>query len=502
MNNNVRLRIAPSPTGEPHVGTAYIALMNLAYAKKHGGKFILRIEDTDQARSSKESEKNIFESLSWLGLNWDEGPDIGGEFGPYRQSERIHIYKEYINTLLNEKKAYRCFCSSDELSLMRQKQIQNKQNPGYFGKFSQCRNLTEEEIKSKLDADMPYVIRLAVPLEKEEGESISFFDEIRKQDISKKLSIIDDQVLIKSDGFPTYHFASIVDDHLMKISHVFRGEEWINSTFKHILLYQAFNWSPPKFFHLGLLRNPDSNKSKISKRKNPVSLRWFRAAGYYPKALINFLGLMGYSRYREDMTMEEKKNCEIFSLKTMLNEFDLNKISSTGAAFDLVKLDDLNFHYVSQLSDNDYYQFLSKRLLYLKDYFGDKNTLFKTRFVRAEKEITRLSSFLFVNKLKYSIDSFKVCKIKDYKEAVVVLKKFKKLLSKKIDLIKTTDEIGEFIKTSLEELNITSKYIHMLLRITVTGEKDSIPLYDAMEMLGLYRVMIRCDEAASFLNSL
>jgi len=502
MSDNVRVRIAPSPTGEPHVGTAYIALMNLAYARKHNGKFILRIEDTDQARSSKESENNIFESLSWLGLNWDEGPDIGGEVGPYRQSERIHLYKEYIEKLLDEKKAYRCFCTAEDLSNMRKTQMQNKQDPGYFGRLSKCRNLTEQEIQDKLNADLPYVIRMAVPFEKEEGESISFMDEIRKQNISKKLSLIDDQVLIKSDGFPTYHFASIIDDHLMKISHVFRGEEWINSTFKHILLYQTFNWDPPKFFHLGLLRNPDANKSKISKRKNPVSLRWFRAAGYYPKALVNFLGLMGYSRYREDMTIEEKKNCEIFSLETMLNEFDTNKISSTGAAFDFVKLDDLNFHYVSQLSDNDYYQFLSDRLMYLKDYFGDNNYLFKTRFVRAEKEITRLSSFLFVTKLKYSLESFKGCKITDYKDTSIVLKKFKKLLSKQVEQIKSTEDIGNFIKNSLEELNITSKKIHMLLRIVVTGEKDSIPLYDAIQMLGLYRLMIRCEEAASFLNSI
>ncbi len=498
MDSEIRCRIAPSPTGEPHVGTAYIALMNLAFCKKQGGKFILRIEDTDQLRSTKESENNIFESLNWLGLNWDEGPDIGGPYGPYRQSERLSIYSEYIKVLLKSGHAYLCFCTSKELDEMRKTQAEGKQNLGYMGEASKCRKLSEEEINRKLAAGIPYVIRLKVPYE---IEKTSFYDQVRKQDISRANNLIDDQVLIKSDGFPTYHFASVVDDHLMKITHVIRGEEWINSTYKHILLYDSFGWTPPKFYHLGLLRNPDANKTKISKRKNPVSLRWFRAAGYYPKALINFLGLMGYSRYREEMSEEEKKNCEVFTLETLKNEFDEKKISSTGPAFDFVKLDDLNFHYVSKLSEEDFYKHLSDRILYLREYFKGFNSHFMDRYLRAEKEITYWSSFIFKQKLAYQKSDFEKTKCDNFKEASDILKDFKNAISKNAEEITSIEHIQDAIKNFLEETKISSKKLHMLLRVAITGSAESLPLYDAMTMLGVYRCIIRCTEASDFVKN-
>lgn len=495
----VRCRIAPSPTGEPHVGTAYIALINLCFAKKHGGKFILRIEDTDQARSTKESEQNIFSALRWLGLNWDEGPDNGGPYGPYRQSERLAIYREYIQKLLDTGHAYRCFCTSKELDEMRKKQQAEKRDPGYFGRDSQCRRLSPEEIKERLDRKMPHVVRMAVP---EGTGDASFRDEIRGQDISRKLTLIDDQVLLKSDGFPTYHFASVVDDHLMHITHVLRGEEWINSTFKHILLYKSFGWEPPQFFHLGLLRNPDANKTKISKRKNPVSLRWFRAAGYLPEALLNFLGLMGYSRNTEGMSEEEKKKSEMFSLETLIQEFDPSRLTATGPAFDFVKLDDLNFNYMAKSTDEQFYARLADRLNYLKEYFQGYNRLFIERYLRADKEVTFWTSFLFKNSLSYHYPDFDKAKLETYQKGAEILKKFSKILFNEIEKINSQELLQQLISQNLEKLSCTSQQLHMLLRVAVTGSTESIPLYDAMWLLGLYRCVTRCEEAAGYLATL
>jgi len=499
MTSSVRTRIAPSPSGEPHVGTAYIALFNLCFARKYGGKFILRIEDTDQARSSKESEMSILESLKWLGLGWDEGPDCGGDFGPYRQSERKALYEKHILRLIQKREAYRCFCTPEDLNQMREKQKSKKENMGYFGAASPCRKLDPEESAARLAKGTPHVVRLAVPLK--EG-TISFQDEVRKETISKDLSHIDDQVLLKSDGFPTYHLASVVDDHLMKISHVIRGEEWINSTCKHILLYKAFDWEPPRFYHLGLLRNADGTKSKISKRKNPVSLRWFRAAGFYPPALLNFLGQMGYSRYREELSKEEKKTWEIFSLKDMTQDFDENRISSTGPVFDYVKLDDLNFGYVSKLSDDDYFRYLKDRLDYLKTYLKATLPLFRKRYLRGEKEITFWSRFLFKITLDYRRQDFEQAKLENFKQGADCLKKLKKGLKQNPDKLNSPEEMGEFIKKAPEEMGLSSKSLHMLARVTFTGSPESLPLYDAMALLGPYRLMTRCDEAAAFLLSL
>ena len=269
-NKRVRVRIAPSPTGDPHVGTAYIGLFNYAFAKHNGGDFILRIEDTDRTRFSGDSEQQIFDAMKWLGLNYDEGPDVGGEAGPYRQSERFSIYKDYAEQLVEKGEAYYCFCTAERLQKLRERQAAMKQAPGYDG---HCRNLTKEEVEAKLAVGEPYVIRLKMPYEGETVVNDGLRGEIRFEN-----SKIDDQVLLKSDGFPTYHLANIVDDHLMGITHVIRAEEWISSTPKHIQLYKAFGWDEPKWYHMPLLRNAD--KTKISKRKNPVSLNYYKEEGY------------------------------------------------------------------------------------------------------------------------------------------------------------------------------------------------------------------------------
>ena len=277
---NIRTRIAPSPTGDPHVGTAYIALFNLCFARQHGGKFILRIEDTDQARSTGESEAAILDSLRWLGLEWDEGPDIGGPHAPYRQSERSAIYRERADQLLEHGHAFRCFCTADRLDALRREQTAAQQTPGYDG---HCLQLSQDELASRLAAGEPHVVRMKTP-----REGVCTIVDLLRGSIEIDWAQVDMQVLLKADGLPTYHLANVVDDHLMQITHVLRGEEWINSAPKHLLLYRYFGWQPPVFCHLPLLRNPD--KSKLSKRKNPTSILYYRRMGYLPEALLNYLG--------------------------------------------------------------------------------------------------------------------------------------------------------------------------------------------------------------------
>ncbi len=316
---SVRVRIAPSPTGDPHVGTAYIALFNLIFARHFKGKFILRIEDTDQSRSRPEYEQNIMDALHWCKIDWDEGPDIGGSYGPYRQSERTEIYRKYACELLNKGHAYKCFATPEELIEMREVAAAQGKRIGYDRRY---RNLSPEELREREGAGQPFVVRLKVPLT---GECV--YDDQVKGRISAPWADVDDQVLLKSDGFPTYHLANVVDDHLMQITHVIRGDEWMSSTPKHIFLYKSFGWEPPEFMHMPLLLGKEGKK--LSKRKNPTSIFYFRDSGYLSEALINFLTLMGYS-----MTGER----EIYTLDEIIRDFDSKRIGISGAFFDIQKL--------------------------------------------------------------------------------------------------------------------------------------------------------------------
>src|SRR5271154_759494 len=328
----VRVRIAPSPTGDPHVGTAYIGLINYIYARQRNGKFVLRIEDTDRARFVATSEQEIFNSLHWLGLNWDEGPDVGGPYGPYRQSERTEIYREHVEILLKNGTAYRSFETPEELEDLRKRQIAAKLPPRYDGAH---RELSQTQIDAYLAEGRAYTVRLKVPAG--DPAFTEFKDELRGV-IRFEHSNVDDQVLMKSDGFPTYHLANVVDDHLMCITDVIRAEEWISSTPKHVLLYKAFGWDLPRFWHMPLLRNLD--KSKISKRKNPVSLIYYRQAGFLPEAVINFLGLMGGGMPASADT--KASEADIFTLADMVSRFDVKNIRLGGPVFDLTKLKWLN----------------------------------------------------------------------------------------------------------------------------------------------------------------
>ncbi|WP_255551514.1 glutamate--tRNA ligase [Granulicella sp. dw_53] len=380
----IRVRIAPSPTGDPHVGTAYIGLINFLYARQRGGKFVLRIEDTDRARFVATSEQMIFDALHWLGLTWDEGPDVGGPYGPYRQSERTEIYREHVEILLSNGTAYRSFETAEELEALRQRQIASKLPPRYDGAH---RDLTQAQIDAYLSEGRPYVVRMKVP-----AGSTTFRDELRG-DITFEHSNVDDQVLMKSDGFPTYHLANVVDDHLMRITDVIRAEEWISSTPKHVLLYQAFGWQFPRFWHMPLLRNLD--KSKISKRKNPVSLVYYRQAGFLPEAVINFLGLMGGGMPSPTPVevVNGAKETEIFSLDEMIQRFEVPNIRLGGPVFDLTKLRWLNSEYLRALTPDAFFTALRDTIL-SDQYLREVSTLIQTR-IETLGQFGDLTAFLF-----------------------------------------------------------------------------------------------------------
>ncbi|HQM16011.1 MAG TPA: glutamate--tRNA ligase, partial [Candidatus Woesebacteria bacterium] len=331
LMGKVRTRIAPSPTGFPHVGTAFQALFDWVYAKRYHGQFLMRIEDTDQKRFIAEAEAVLHQAFAWLGINPDEGPDIGGAFGPYRQSERLSLYQHYAKQLVQQGHAYHCFCSPERLDRLREEQRLQGIPPKYD---QHCKHLDQAEIQARLDRGEKSVIRLSVPIDQE----IKVMDKLRGE-IKFDSNLIDDQVLLKSDGFPTYHLAVVVDDHLMGITHIVRGEEWLPSAPKHVLLYQYFDWPMPELIHTPTLRNTD--RSKLSKRKGNTSVWWYREHGYLPQALINFLALMVWK------PADEK---EIFSLERMINEFEWERMNITGPIFDLIKLDWLNGKYIRQLS--------------------------------------------------------------------------------------------------------------------------------------------------------
>jgi glutamyl-tRNA synthetase len=333
MSDNVRVRFAPSPTGYLHVGGARSALFNFLFARHHGGTFILRIEDTDRSRYVEGAMQEIFESLRWMGLNWDEGPDVGGSCGPYLQSERTALYQEHARKLIAAGHAYRCFCSSGRLSALRTGQEKNKLPVGYDRK---CRDLPASEAEALLASGAPHVIRFKIP----SGRKVVFEDSIRGS-IEYESDLLDDIVLIKSDGFPTYHMANVVDDHFMGITHVMRGDEWIASTPRHVLLYEAFGWAPPVFAHLPIILAEDGKK--LSKRKGAASVMDYKRAGFLPEALFNFLALLGWSPGEGD---EREK----MSVDGLVKAFSMGHISAKAAVFDEKKLEWMNGLYMAERS--------------------------------------------------------------------------------------------------------------------------------------------------------
>jgi len=473
----VRVRIAPSPTGDPHVGTAYIGLLNYIYARQRSGKFILRIEDTDRARFVESSEQMIFDALHWLGLGWDEGPDVGGPHGPYRQSERTEIYREHAEILLANGAAYRCFCTTEELEAARKQQMAAKLPPRYPGT---CRNLTPEQIQENLAAGKPFVIRMAVPL----AGATTFRDELRG-DITFDHNNVDDQVLMKSDGFPTYHLANVVDDHLMLITDVIRAEEWISSTPKHVLLYQAFGWELPRFWHMPLLRNLD--KSKISKRKNPVSLIYYRQAGFLPEAIINFLGLMGGGM--PTLTPVEvangAKESEIFSLDEMVQRFEVNNIRLGGPVFDLTKLKWLNGEYLRALTPEAFFEAVRTQV-FGDSYIRNIASIMQTR-IETLGQFGDLTGFFFADNVMPSQEVF-LPKKRTLEETLL-------FAAEQLTILEATDWTTEAMEAALkklgEEKTWSVKENFMLLRAILTGSTMSPPLLESLVVFGKARSIDR-----------
>jgi glutamyl-tRNA synthetase len=480
-NRPVRVRVAPSPTGDPHVGTAYQALFNYAFAKRQGGQFILRIEDTDRARSNKESERAILDSLRWLGLQWDEGPDVGGPYAPYRQSERIEIYRDHVTQLLEARHAYRCFCTKERLDKMRAENRDKKLFPGYD---RACRAIPAEESTRRAEAGETFVVRMKVP---QDGECV--MHDLLRGEIRKEWQIVDDQVILKSDGFPTYHLANVVDDHLMEISHVIRGEEWINSVPKHLKLYEYFGWEPPIFCHLALLRNNDKNKSKLSKRKNPTSVDYYRRAGFLPEALLNFMGLMGWW----PPNGEEK-----FPLEYMLENFRLEDISLGGPVFDVHKLRWLNARYIRENYDAEALREVLEGWALNREMVDRIIPLAQPR-LETLADWGYLTAFFFSDTVPHETGDLEL-KGKTKEELMAVLQmavwRFEQLPRF------TADAIEEIFRDMAESLEVSLRDLSRPFYVAVTGAKASTPLFQSMEVLGSDMVRMRLRRAIDALGGI
>ncbi|OBX47940.1 glutamate--tRNA ligase [Moraxella nonliquefaciens] len=472
----IRTRIAPSPTGFPHVGTAYIALFNMVFAKSQGGEFILRIEDTDQVRSTDQSEQMILNALKWAGLTWSEGPDVGGQFAPYRQSERSEIYKKYANELLDKGHAFRCFCTTDELDQMRREQEAQGLPVRYDGRYA---NLSREDSDRLADSGKPFVIRMRVPTE---GECV--IDDMLRGKITIPWQTVDMQVLLKADGLPTYHLANVVDDHLMQISHVIRGEEWINSAPKHKLLYEYFGWDMPILCHMPLLRNPD--KSKLSKRKNPTSITYYKDVGVLPEALINYLGRMGYSLPSE---------AEKFSLDEMIKSFDIKRVSLGGPVFDIEKLYWLNGEYLRAMSPE---QLKAKILAWASD--DDKLTAIAKAIaprINVLSDAVNWAGFYFQNLPNVTADDF-THKTLDNDKLLEILY----LATWQLEALPEWSEnnIYQTLKGLASHFDIKLKDFMQPFFVAIAGSTSGTPIMNAMYVIGADMTLARLRHACEVLG--
>lgn len=473
----VRTRVAPSPTGDPHVGTAYVALINYCFARKHDGAFVLRIEDTDRSRSTRASEAAILESLHWLGLSWDEGPDLGGPHAPYRQSERSAIYREYVERLLADGHAFKCFCTPERLEAMRVAQRAAHQPSRYDGL---CLTYSAEEVARREAAGEPYVVRLVVP-----NEGVCVVQDERRGPIEFDWKSIDMQVLLKSDGLPTYHLANVVDDHLMEITHVIRGEEWVSSAPKHVLLYRYFGWEPPKLTHLALLRNPD--KSKLSKRKNPTGILFYQKMGYLPDALVNFLGLLANSA---------AEGQEVMSVAQMVERFELEHVPTGGPVFDVGKLNWLNGRYLREMSAQEFLD-RAAQWGFARERLERIAQLSQPRVERLS-DLGPLTSFLFSGRVNVTLEMLRSGKLDD-----AALGEALGLALREIDAVPefTAPAIDTIFKRIAEETGRKVRDVTKPFYVAVTGNPTSLPLYDSMELLGRDLVRERLRNALDLLEA-
>ena len=477
--SNVRVRFAPSPTGFVHIGSLRTALYNYLFAKKMGGEYILRVEDTDQTRLVEGAIENMLTGMDWAGVNHSEGVVLDengnitqrGEYGPYIQSERLDIYKEYIQQLLDNGQAYHCFCTKERLDEVREKQKSAGETPKYDG---HCRCLSKEEVDTKLQEGTPYVIRLKLP----ENHVIKFTDLVRGE-TEFNTNDLDDQVLMKTDGFPTYHFAVVVDDHLMKITHVIRGEEWVSSTPKHVYLYEAFGWTAPTFVHLPNILN--SEKKKLSKRHGDVAVEDFKKKGYLPEGLVNYVALVGWS---------PEDNQELFTMEELEKAFSVERVSKSGGVFDTEKLNWVNQHYVKD-ADDAYLTDLAMPFLVEAGFVSEDEIEAKYEFVKAMVAVVK-------EKLQYVKEIIDHANIFFAENVILEDEECREFLNLEhiptlIDALQTkvslTENVDEaFVKAMFKEIQkehgIKGKNLFMGSRVILTGQMHGPDLPKTMEVLG------------------
>ena len=478
MTNQIRVRYAPSPTGEPHVGNIRTALFNWLFARNTGGTFIVRIEDTDTARRTEGALEAILDALRWLDLDWNEGPEVGGAYGPYVQSERLELYRQAAEELVDGGYAYHCYCSPQRLQEMRQEQARRKEPTGYD---RLCRELKEEERASRQAQGMPRVVRFRMPLE---GETI--FHDLIRGDVTFANQTMDDFVILKSDGYPTYHLASVVDDHRMEITHVLRADEWVSSTPKHVLLYEALGYEKPIFAHLPIILGPD--RSKLSKRHGAVSVLHYRDEGFLPEAMINFLVLLGWSL--DDHT-------EIISREDLIRHFSIERIGKAGAIFDHQKLAWMNGMYIRKMSQDD----LVRRTLGLLDealppavprpiseeYVHAIVPLVQER-LKTLGEVPQLMDFFFLEELEYPADEL-IQRGLDRESTINALDAALHRVSG-LEVWSAEHLEGE-LRPLAEKLEIKTGQLFGAIRVAVTGRKEAPPLFETMEVLGRDRCLAR-----------
>jgi glutamyl-tRNA synthetase len=489
MTKPVRVRFAPSPTGYPHVGNIRTAMFNWLMARHTGGRLILRIEDTDIARRVEGAVEAIMDGLKWLGLDWDEGPDVGGDYGPYSQSQRAEMYQEAAERLVAQGDAYYCYCSPERLEEMRKEQVRRKQPPGYD---RHCRDLTRQERAEKEAEGITPVVRFKVPL-----EGKTQFTDLIYGDVVFEHDTIDDFVLLKSDGYPTYHLANVVDDHAMEISHVIRAEEWISSTPRHLLLYQALGLEPPEYVHHPMILGPD--RAKLSKRHGSVSILDYREQGYLPETMFNFLALIGWS-------LDDKT--EIMSRQELVDYFSLERIGKTGAIFNREKLDWMNGVYIRGLSPDDFMEraipFLEKGLPAEvkrpldRGYTKQMLPMIQER-ARTLAEVPELAEFFFVDRLEY--DSGLLIDKKMTAESTIVALEAAR---RKLQALNAFDEepLEALLRPLAVELGLKTGQLFGALRTAVTGRTAAPPLFQTMAVLGKDRCLSRIDAALQELRGI
>lgn len=487
MTNQIRVRFAPSPTGFPHVGNIRTALFNWLYARHMKGSFIVRIEDTDVARKVDGAVGEILNSLRWLGMDWDEGPDVGGKYGPYYQSQRLELYQNAARQMVEQGDAYYCYCSPEKLAEMRSGQIQRKQPPGYN---RHCRELTAKQRVKKDAEGIPPVIRFKTPLK---GQTA--FNDLIWGDLKFDNSTLDDFVMLKSDGYPTYHLGNIIDDHLMEISHIMRAEEWLSSTPRHILMYRAMGFDPPQYAHLPMILGPDHNK--LSKRHGAVSIKEFYEQGYLPEAMVNFLALLGWS-------LDDKT--EIISRQKLIDSFSLERINRSAAIFNRDKLNWMNGIYIRNLTADEFFKVAQPYLMLdplageavitNENYIRDILPLVQER-VRALAEVASLINYFFIEEPDYNSDILinKGMSLESTNQALEAsLLKLDQLTVFNVETLET------LLRPLATELSLKTGQLFGTLRIATTGRTAAPPLFQTMAVLGKERCLKRINSALNKLK--